>query len=1144
MLPVVVLAIPVFASALSLTHVLALGSSEPDVSALQQYLIDKGYLTGTTATGYFGRMTEAAVAKLQAVHGLEPVGSVGPKTRALLNSGSVIAPFPSTTQAPSTTSTGGACDLSFTSVLAIGHKGDQVSALQRFLISKGLLAPDSATGFFGKLTMAAVAAFQSANGLESVGSVGPKSRALIASLGCTNADTQTPPASTPSAPTTGGGGAAGTPSSIQNDVPPVGGGSGAGSSGSGVSSGGGGSSSSGASSGGGGGGTAANGIPAGWPNSTNTGYRNAPGYPGSLHACSGPIQSNTTYSFCDFNGGVSVGTRDAPVSNVTFYGSRFHGAGESLDVIALYGDNITIDYSSIEPAVSAPPVSHSQGYYIGIDADGSYYTNVGKLTVTHSDIWGFAGAIATNGSTQAKPHVFRDNWIHDPRADGGVDHTDGIGETSGFGNSSYVVIDHNSVLGVGNTNGLAYQAGTYSNFSVTNNYFSGFGYTINLGNAMNNSSNFLFSGNTFGTNFRPDWGPLYGWGGTGNVWKCNYIKFVPGTTWTSGGGWKPVASDDGKFWTPNGVSATDYLGNTSCGTMTPPPPDTTVPSTPAGLTATAISSSQINLSWSASTDAVGVTEYRVFRGGTQVGTPTGTTYSDTGLTASTAYSYTVRAVDAAGNLSANSSTASATTQAASTGTTIPLTWNDSMFNSAVTSNAVVVPAGGSVSYKSITDTGSIASVVFGNGGTMDHVRINSREGVRVGGSGTFNITNSYIETTGVADDHADGIQAYSPGDSGTLNISNSSIVSHTSAATAGLFIADNWTGTINLTDVVVNGGPYGIRIYPDTGGDNHLNFTNVYFVGPFGYGDFIVDADWAGHTNYIDTWNNVRSAIIVNGVLVPGALIPCPGSHCPSGGGTSDTTAPSTPAGLTATAISSSQINLSWSASTDNVAVTGYRVYRGGTQIGTSASNSYSDSGLIASTAYSYTVSAYDAAGNNSGHSSIASATTQAAAGGGGVGGASYSIFTMQTPAGSYTDGPGQDYELGTKLTSTAAGQITGIRFYKSASESGTHTGRIWSNAGTELATVAFSGETASGWQTATLATPLSISANTTYVVSVNTGNAYYVATNNGLTSAITNGPLSTVVGNNGVYGNSGAFPTTTWQASNYFRDVVFVADN
>ena len=116
------------------------------------------------------------------------------------------------------------------------------------------------------------------------------------------------------------------------------------------------------------------------------------------------------------------------------------------------------------------------------------------------------------------------------------------------------------------------------------------------------------------------------------------------------------------------VKAIDAAGNASANSNTASattqvaPGDVVLPSTPANLVATAVSSSQINLSWSASTDNVGVTGYQIFRGGTLLTTVTGTSYSNTGLTASTAYSYTVRATDAAGNLSPNSSTASATTQ--------------------------------------------------------------------------------------------------------------------------------------------------------------------------------------------------------------------------------------------------------------------------------------------------------------------------------------------------------------------------------------------------------------------------------------------------------------------------------------------------
>ena len=91
---------------------------------------------------------------------------------------------------------------------------------------------------------------------------------------------------------------------------------------------------------------------------------------------------------------------------------------------------------------------------------------------------------------------------------------------------------------------------------------------------------------------------------------------------------------------------------------------------------------------------------------------------------------------------------------------------------------------------------------------------------------------------------------------------------------------------------------------------------------------------------------------------------------------TTDTAAPSIPAGLSASAASTSQINLSWTASKDNIGVTGYKIYRGGTYVASSLGASYADRNLNSGTSYSYKVSAVDAAGNESGQSSLASATT------------------------------------------------------------------------------------------------------------------------------------------------------------------------
>ncbi|MFJ6793971.1 glycoside hydrolase family 6 protein [Streptomyces sp. NPDC091268] len=101
------------------------------------------------------------------------------------------------------------------------------------------------------------------------------------------------------------------------------------------------------------------------------------------------------------------------------------------------------------------------------------------------------------------------------------------------------------------------------------------------------------------------------------------------------------------------------------------------------------------------------------------------------------------------------------------------------------------------------------------------------------------------------------------------------------------------------------------------------------------------------------------------------------------GGGGGDTQAPTAPTGLTATAKTSSSVSLSWTASSDDTGVSGYDVFRAGVKVGSSSTTSYTDSGLTASTAYSYTVKAKDAAGNISAASSALSVTTSA---GGGTG--------------------------------------------------------------------------------------------------------------------------------------------------------------
>ncbi|MFP2906212.1 DNRLRE domain-containing protein [Pyxidicoccus sp. 3LFB2] len=116
-----------------------------------------------------------------------------------------------------------------------------------------------------------------------------------------------------------------------------------------------------------------------------------------------------------------------------------------------------------------------------------------------------------------------------------------------------------------------------------------------------------------------------------------------------------------------------------------------------------------------------------------------------------------------------------------------------------------------------------------------------------------------------------------------------------------------------------------------------------------------------------------------------------------SGGGTGDTQPPSVPSNVTASGVSSSQINLSWSASSDNVGVTGYALYRNNVFLKNVSGTSTSDTGLTASTTYSYYVRAQDAAGNTSGNSVTVTATTQSGGGTGTCAGALASTASIQT---------------------------------------------------------------------------------------------------------------------------------------------------
>ncbi|MFI6931691.1 DUF4082 domain-containing protein [Streptomyces sp. NPDC050287] len=155
-------------------------------------------------------------------------------------------------------------------------------------------------------------------------------------------------------------------------------------------------------------------------------------------------------------------------------------------------------------------------------------------------------------------------------------------------------------------------------------------------------------------------------------------------------------------------------------------------------------------------------------------------------------------------------------------------------------------------------------------------------------------------------------------------------------------------------------------------------------------------------------------------------------------------------------------------------------------------------------------------------------------------------IWPASAVPGAVNGGDGSSLELGVKIRTTVAGSITGVRFYKSPANTGTHTGSLWSASGTRLATGTFSNETASGWQQLNFATPVTVKANTTYVAS-------YFAPNGGYSydggyfsgSAAGLAPLTALQsgtdGGNGVYhyGSTSGFPSSASSGSNYWVDAV-----
>ena len=399
-----------------------------------------------------------------------------------------------------------------------------------------------------------------------------------------------------------------------------------------------------------------------------------------------------------------------------------------------------------------------------------------------------------------------------------------------------------------------------------------------------------------------------------------------------------------------------------------PPSDVSAPSAPGTLAAKVGSNTQINLTWLASTDNVGVTGYQIERcqgagcaNFALLTTVTTTSYSNTGLTAATSYSYRIRAGDAAGNWSAYSNTSAATTLSApdttaptapknlaatpASSTTINLSWTASTDNVAVTGYEVRRCQGASCSTYAVI--GTTTGTSYGDTGltasTTYRYRVRARDA-----AGNFSALSTRVNATTLAapDTTPPTITITTPTNAATFATSTGSI-------TLGGTAADN----VGVTQVSWSN---------DRGGSGSATGTTSWSVT----GIALLSGD-----NILTVTARDAAGFTATDTLTVTYTPPAP-----------DTQAPTAPGNPAATAASSSQVDLTWTASTDNVAVTGYQIERcqgaGCTTFAlltTVSGTSYSNTGLTASTSYSYRVRASDAVPNYSGYSATVSATTPAA---------------------------------------------------------------------------------------------------------------------------------------------------------------------
>jgi fibronectin type 3 domain-containing protein len=419
----------------------------------------------------------------------------------------------------------------------------------------------------------------------------------------------------------------------------------------------------------------------------------------------------------------------------------------------------------------------------------------------------------------------------------------------------------------------------------------------------------------------------------------------------------------------NFVNSTSNEGNTSRTVSLTVQPADEPPSSPSGLTATALSPSSIVLAWTSSTDETEVSGYRIERctgsgctDFTQVGTSTTSGYTDSGLSADTAYTYRVRAYDNTGNNSGYSNTASASTRPETTPPTVPGNLNATALS----------PSEISLGWGASTDEG---------GSGLAGYKIE-----RCMGSECTNFTQIGTTTaTNYTDTGLNGDTSYSYQVRAYDNAGNNSGYSNAASAMTPVptdVIPPTVPGNLNATALSPSEISLGWGASTDEGGSGLAGYKIERCTGS-GCTDF-TQTGTSATTSYTDTGLSENTTYSYRVRAYDNDANNSDG-YSNTASATTPGIPPTIPGNLTATALTPNDIELNWSASTDSGGsdLAGYKIERctgsgctNFTQTGTSATTGYTDTGLSADTTYTYRVRAYDNAGNNSGYSNPASATT------------------------------------------------------------------------------------------------------------------------------------------------------------------------